>query len=300
MSQGVGHMGDERGGLGVDLAPLEAEATVDAVVPIPEAPVGDGDGSHPGLDPSRRCAPQEDLAVPADRLGGVGVGMRVSPGPGLPRDRKLLFDLLVVRAEVLVGDRPVRTAAVLGEGPEVGGVEPRHVTGVVHHGPAHAPAGVVRPERHRIRAGDDPGFIPIEAVRPELVAHPVGVGIPERSRIQGGDPPPGPGQALEHRGPAGAAADDDGVEHVPVVEPPHVTAKGVVGPLLPGGKQPGRLISSADGVGELCRHGEVLRSSVAIPPVVDGDGDRNMLSSPGGLGSSWGTSQCSSFPTPRA
>ena len=69
MSQGVGHMGDKRGGLGIDFAPLQAETAVDAVVPIPKAPVGDGDGSHPGLDSSRRCAPQEDFAVPADRLG---------------------------------------------------------------------------------------------------------------------------------------------------------------------------------------------------------------------------------------
>ena len=203
------------------------------MVPIPEAPVGDGNWSHPGLDSGRCRSPKEDLAVPADRLGGVGVGMWVTPGPRLPRDRKLLFDLLVVRAEVLIRYRPVRTTAVLGERPEVRRVEPRHVAGVVHHGSAHAPAGVVRPQRHRIRAGDDPGFVPIEAVRPELVAHPVGVGIPERSGIEGGDPPPGPGQALEHRGPAGAAADDDGVELIPVIEPPHVTAQGVVGPLLP-------------------------------------------------------------------
>ena len=38
--------------------------------------------------------------------------MRVAPRPVLPGDRKFGLDPFVVRAEVLVGDRPVRAHAV--------------------------------------------------------------------------------------------------------------------------------------------------------------------------------------------
>ena len=45
--QGVRDVGDQGGGLGVDLAALQAEAAVDAVRPVAEAAVGDGDRARP-------------------------------------------------------------------------------------------------------------------------------------------------------------------------------------------------------------------------------------------------------------
>ena len=62
VGESVGHMGDERGRLGVDLAALQAEATVDAVRPVAEPAVHNGNGTtratirafhNPGGTPAR-------------------------------------------------------------------------------------------------------------------------------------------------------------------------------------------------------------------------------------------------------
>ena len=98
--QGIGNVSDQRGRLGVDLAALQAEPAVDAVRAIPEPSVGDGDRPHLGGDPGRACPAQEDLAVAADRVRALRVGVRVAPGPLLARDRQFLLDRFVVGPQV--------------------------------------------------------------------------------------------------------------------------------------------------------------------------------------------------------
>ena len=93
-------------------------------------------------------------------------------------------------------------------------MKPRRVPGVVDHRAAHAAARVVRAERHRVGAGDDPGLGPVQVVRPGLVADPVGVRVPERPGVQGGHPPAGPGQPLRQHRAARPAAHDDQVDLV--------------------------------------------------------------------------------------
>ena len=240
--QRVRDVGDQRGRLGVDLAALQAEPAVDAVRPVAEPAVGDGHRADPGLDAGLAGAAQEHLAVAAHRVRPVRVGVRVAPRPVLAGDRQLLLDLLVVGPQVGVADRPVRADPVVGPGGEVTGVEPRRVAGVVHHRPAHAPARVVRAERHRVSAVDHPRLGPVQVVRARLVADPVGVGIPERPGVQRDDPPAPAGHPLRERGPARAAAHDGQVDLVAVGEPAHVAAQLVVGAGAVVGQQPGRLV----------------------------------------------------------
>ena len=77
--EGVGDVGDQRAGFGVDLAALQAEAAVDAVRPVAEAAVGDGDRTDPGLDAGGLRAAQEDLAVAADGVRRVRVASAGRP-----------------------------------------------------------------------------------------------------------------------------------------------------------------------------------------------------------------------------
>ncbi len=113
------------------------------------------------------------------------------------------------------------------------------VAGVMDHGPAHPPTGVVRAERDRVGAGDHPWLGPVQAVRARFVADPVGVRVPERAGVEPDDAPPGPGQTLHQGGPAGPAPDDDDVDLVIVGEAAHVGSQPVVGAVVAVRDQPG-------------------------------------------------------------
>ena len=243
--QRVRHVGDERGRLGVHLAALQAETPVDAVRPVTEPAVGDGHRPHPGLDAQRAGPAQEDLAVSAHRVRPVGVAVRVAPRPALPRDRQFLLDLLVVGAQLRIGQRPVGAHPVTRVGGEVARVETRGVPGVVHHRAADPAAGVVRAHRDRIGPADHPRVGPVQPVRAGLVTDPVRVRVPERARVQGRDPPARPGQPLQQYRAACPAAHDDQVDLIGVREPPHVRPEPVVGPGPVVRQQPGRLVPVA-------------------------------------------------------
>jgi hypothetical protein len=203
---------------------LQAEPPVDAVRPVPEPAVGDGDRTHLGGDPELAGTAQEDLAVPADRMRPVRVTVRITPRPALPGDRQLLLDLFVIGAKLRIAERPVGADSIKAARGEVARVKARRVARVVDHRAADAPAGVVRPHRHWIVARDHPGICPVQVVGACLVAHPVSVGIPERPRIQRRHPPAGPGQPLQQHRAARAAAHDHQVHLVLVGELPHVQA----------------------------------------------------------------------------
>ena len=247
MRQRVGYVRDERRGLGVHLAALQAESAVDTVRPVAEPAVGDGHRPDLGHDAELVRPAQEDLAVPADRVRPVRVPVRVAPRPVVPGDRQFLLDLLVVGAQLRVADRPVGAHPVRGPGGEVAGMEPRCVTGVMDHRAADAAARVVGAHRHRVAARDDAGIGPVQVVRARLVADPVGVGVPEGPRVQGGHPPARPGQPLQQHRAARPAAHDDQVDLVLVGEPAHVPPQPVVGPGAVVGQQPGRLVALANG-----------------------------------------------------
>ena len=245
MRQGVGHVRDERAGLGVDLAALEAEAAVDAVQAVPEAAVGDGDRADAGLDAGRPRPPLEDLAVAAHGVRRVRVAVRVAPRPVLAGDGQLLLDLLVEGAQVGVADRPVGADAVVAQHGEVARMEARGVAGVVHHRPADTAARVVGAHRDGVAAADLARVGPVEGVRATLVGDPVGVGVPERAGVEAHDAPAGAGQALGQDAAARTGAHDDEVDLVAVVEAAHVVAQAVVGPGAVGRQQPGGVVAGA-------------------------------------------------------
>ena len=196
--ESVGDVSDQRRRLGIDLAALQAESAVDAVRPIPEAPVGDRDRSDFRGDAQPVRAAQEYLPVAAYRVRAVRVAVRIAPGPVLAGDGQFAFDVVVVGPQVVVADRPVGTDAVAAVRVEVARVKPRRVAGVVHHRPADSAAGVVGAQRDRVVAGDHPRFGPVQVVRAGFVADPVRVRIPERSGVQRDHVPAGAGQPLQH------------------------------------------------------------------------------------------------------
>jgi len=82
-------------------------------------------------------------------------------------------------------------------------------------------------------------------------------GVPERAGVEGYDPPPGAGEALQQHSPARAAADDDQVDLVVVVEAAHVRPQLVVGALTVQRQQPSGLVAGPD-----CVHLVLIRFSL--------------------------------------
>ena len=154
--------------------------------------------------------------------------MGVAPRPVLAGHGQFAFDGLVVRADLLVVDRPVGAHPVETVGVEIGRMEARGVSGVVHHRPAHAAAGVVFAHLDRVGAADDPFLVPVQLVRSGLVGDPVLVGMPERAGFDDHDPPSGPGQTLGQHRPSGAGADDADVDLVGVVVAAHRVLAGQI------------------------------------------------------------------------
>ena len=144
VGEGVGNMGDQRGGFCIDLAPLQAESSVDAVGTVAEPAVGDRHRSDPSLESDCRRAPEKDLTVPAHRLRRVPVGVGIAPGPILARHRQFVLDVLVVGLQILIGDRPVCADAVDRRSAKVRRMESGGIAGVVDHRSAHPAAGIVR------------------------------------------------------------------------------------------------------------------------------------------------------------
>src|SRR6185437_2281293 len=202
MGQRVGDVRDERAGLGVDFAALQAETAVDAVRTVAEPAVGDGYRAYPGLDAGGSRTALKDLTVATGGMGGVRIAVRIPPWPVLAGDGQFRFDGFGVGPERAVIDRPVSADTVTAEGVEVGRVEARRVAGVVHHRAADAAAGVVGSERHWIASADLSRLRPEEAMGTPLVADPISVGIPEGSGIEAHDLPPGTRETLGQDGTA--------------------------------------------------------------------------------------------------
>ena len=214
-------MRDERAGLGVHLAPLEAEAPVDAVRPVPEAAVRDRHGAHAHLDAARACPLPRPFGGAAHGMRAMWIVVRIAPWPPLPGHGELTLEHAVVLAQVGVADRPVSPDAVHRTGREIRGMKPWRIAGEVRHRAAHAEAAVVLPHLDGVLPGDDSGVVPVEMRRAGLVRHPVAVGVPERPPLQDDDAPPGPRKPLGEHAAPGAAADDRHVDRLVVAEPAH-------------------------------------------------------------------------------
>ena len=162
--------------------------------------------------PSLRAPPTRDLGAAGDRVGGVRVAVRIAPRPVLARDRQLELEPLVVRLQVLVGDRPVLPHPVARADLEVGRVKARAVAGVVDHRAADAVPAVVLAELDRVGSADDPLLGPVQPVRARLVGHPVLVRVPERPGLEHDHLPAAAREPLRERASAGAGADDHEVD----------------------------------------------------------------------------------------
>ena len=221
MRQRVGHVRDQRAGLRVHLASLQAEAAVDAVRPVAERAVGDAHRADAHLDPRGPRALPSAPGGARDRMRAVRVAVRIAPRPVLAGDGQLALDALVVRLELVVRIRPVGADAVFGLRAEVGRMEPRRVAGVVDHRAADAMAGVVLAQLDVVAAADDPLVGPVDRVRAGLVGDPVAVRVPERPLLEHDDAPALAGEPLREQAAAGAAADDRDVDLVVVAVAGH-------------------------------------------------------------------------------
>src|SRR5581483_7896660 len=94
VSEGIGYVGDEGRGLGIDLAALQAESPVDAVRAVAEPAVHYGDRANPVVDAEGLASLGESDPVASERVRRLRVLVRDAPGPVLPGDGKLLFHLL--------------------------------------------------------------------------------------------------------------------------------------------------------------------------------------------------------------
>ena len=147
--------------------------------------------------------------------------MRVAPRPVVAGDRQLELEPLVVRLEVLVGDRPVLPHPVARADLEVGRMEAGAVARVVDHRAADAVTAVVLAELDRVGSADDPLLVPVQPVRAGLVGHPVLVRVPERAGLEHDHLPAAAREPLRERAAAGAGADDHQVDGEPVVVARH-------------------------------------------------------------------------------
>src|SRR5262245_41253730 len=85
------------------------------------------------------------MAEGLERRHGVGLagGAPDLLGFGIASDADVARHLVVVRCYVLIGNRPVDSAAVLAFDPEIVGEEPRKIGEVVQGGATHAPARLI-------------------------------------------------------------------------------------------------------------------------------------------------------------
>ena len=279
----VGDMGDERAGLRVHLAALEAESAVDAVGPVAEDAVCDRHRADAHLDAVLQSARPRPLGGAAHRMRCVRVAVRIAPGPLLARHRQLAFDALVVRLQIRIGDRPVGPDAVRRRDREVGRVEARRVAGVVHHRAADAVTRVVLPHLDRVVSADDPLVVPVEVRRTLLVGDPVGVGIPERPPLEHDDAPSGAGEPLGENAATRATADDHDVHLVVVPVAVH--------PVVPGHAPPMRIQQPRGVVADRADGAFQQRGDAHSSP-------RRLTSGTGSTSSASRPSHASSRPTP--
>src|SRR5579875_1465037 len=111
----IGHMADQRALLRAHLAALNAEAAIDAVWPVAMRTGVDSD--RPALadrNAQRSAALHQRFGWPAKWMWPVGIAMWIAPGKiGGACDGHLALQQLVIRLEVLIGDRPVGANAIL-------------------------------------------------------------------------------------------------------------------------------------------------------------------------------------------
>src|SRR5215472_3820550 len=164
--QRVRHMRYQCGGLRSHLAPLDAEATIDAVRPITMRGRENRyrpTGTH--WNPQLCAARNQRVANAAHRMRCVRMSMRFSPRiPRRPGNRNLLLEQLVVRLDLRVSNRPVRPDTIARVDLEVRRMKAWHECSPVHRPAADSLAAVVRPQRERMLASRDSQIIPVELV----------------------------------------------------------------------------------------------------------------------------------------
>ena len=167
---------------------------------LPKTPLGIADRPDAHLDPRRAGAGAGAVGAAGDRVRGVRVAVRVTPRPVLAGDRQLGLDALVVRLELLVGDRPVGADPVARCGSRSRRGE--SAARSRRSGPSsrrRRARSCSCPARPGSLAADHPLGRPVELVAAGLVGDPVAVGVPERPGLEDHDPPAAPRQALGQR-----------------------------------------------------------------------------------------------------
>ncbi len=120
-----------------------------------------------------------------------------------------MFDLVVIRGQVLVGDRPVGADTVEGVCHEVTSMETVKNPGEMNCAPANAPAGIVGAELQGIRAGGQTGVLPRQSFSVKLVAGKIGLGVPKRPRLDAHHRQAGFGQVADEHSPGRTQAHND-------------------------------------------------------------------------------------------
>ena len=201
----------ERPGRAAGGAPAVIDAGVAALVGL----AVDADGAADHVEALRLEAGQPHLAVAEgfQRRHRIGLARRAPAllRLGVAGDADLAGDLVIIRREVGIGDRPVERAAVVALDREVVGQQARKVRGVVQRGAAGAPAVVAGAADRVLALVEDGRSRALEPPAPDVGRDEVGE-LPVRPLLEQHDLLAGPREhGGEHRT-GGAGADDHGID----------------------------------------------------------------------------------------
>ena len=214
---------------------------------LPNRPLAIATGPTLAVMPERSRAAQEDLAVAADRVRAVRVAVRVAPRPVLAGDRQLVLDVARSRAagrRSAIGQSAPTPSWRRGVGSRSGGTA------------ACSRRSAPSTRRRRGRSCWSRAAPGRRRRSPAARSSTGGASRPRRSPSPRPGPrtgpasrattfQPGAGQPLQQGRAAGAAADDDQVDLVGVVEPPHVRRAAGAWSRVPSlRQQPGRLVAA--------------------------------------------------------
>ncbi len=232
MSDGIGHMGDQRACFRTDLAALQAKTAIDAMWTISMRSGKDRNGSSRNrANPKAGASTNQNITDSAKRMRSIRMSVWIAPRkPGRSGNRNLPLQQFVIRFEIPIRDRPIDADAVFRVHPKVRGMKTRGESCPVDGASADSLTAVVRAQGEWICAAGDTQIVPVEFVRSLLVADPVFLRIPERTGLQGDNAKSRARQSLRKYSAGGANADDAVIDRFAVGKPSHRRRKRLHGP----------------------------------------------------------------------
>src|SRR5581483_389530 len=164
VADGIGNVADERALLGSNFTALDAKTTIDAMRTISMRAGVDGNRTA-RADPNAQGATSfnEDVANPSHRMRSVRIAMRIAPGEvGGTGNRNFFLQQRIIRLEVLIGDGPVGSNAILGVDAKIGWVETRRKACPMDGATTDPFPTIIRAQRNRVLAAGNAQLVPVE------------------------------------------------------------------------------------------------------------------------------------------